>query len=1581
MRLVFRSHRSHRSRRAGAIALATLLACIAGCLLASAPALAEFSRPYISQITSAPTGPNGVQVPFGALGGLTVDPLSGNVYVGFEAGSFAYEFDSSDEFIEQLTGLSSGNLAFNDGNGRLEGSSGIANSEGNFVAVDNSTSPADKARGDVYIESESKVETRYNYEPRGFVHRVEGSGGPVPFTCKENGKTPEYINEAGELTGKPGETWGEHANLKAFGGIAVDSGGATVASAGDIYVALHNVPGGTPVIQSHVDEFTPEGCFVREFTEAMVPEKIPNGEGVFVSGISGVAVDPSDGDVLIEALDSYGNAAIDEFSESGEFLGKVTGISKTDQFLGEAGEAFGDGGISVNAEGDFYVNVGEFTGEYIAVPGGGMAPVRKWVVDRFGKGAFYPRVVTGAVSGARPGTVTLNGVVDGENRGLEVCRFEYVSEAVFKANDVNALQTLTLSGASGGGFSLSLDGQSTAAQGTGDLVGPAEGTGETIAGVNDITGLNTTSGTFLPGDQISGEGIPAGTTVLSVHAGTVVLSSDATATSGAPVALKASSDEVTGLDTTSGSFVEGQEVSGPGIPAGTTIVALNRVAGTLTLSSEITAEGSDVALFSALPYDPSAAQVSGALEGLPAIGSHNVLVTGAAGGPFTIEFKGGRAHTDIPQLSPDSSGLTPFGASATVVSTREGGDGWAHLAGAPACAPEASKIAKEGNQPVNAEIKGLSAGTVYDYRLDAGTSLDEHGATLAGDTESFAAPAKPLVEDVSVDDVSSSWVDFHGVLDPLGEDTTYHFEYLSEAAFAADGNSFVGSDPAASIPIPAADIGSGDTGVSVNVQAGGLSASTAYEFRLVASNGEGTTDSATGVFSTSPAAVAGLPDGRSYEMLTPPNKEDAEDMFGGPQNGPGDERETEGLGGAANYDLGYSSEDGEHFLLLTSSAFGPFPASGEDLYVFSRGVDGWSFQSAASPSLGVQSIASMVYGPAGFSALGLNDDVEEGGVSIGSSPEAKLVGPAGGPYTNIHSSKGGASTEATIVGGSADLSHVALESADHELASSEQERKADSKQDLGTEALYEWSSAEGLRLVNLNPTGELLKCGAVLGIAGRTDANAEGGTHSAVSGDGSKVFFTAPDPYAVSAGSGCWNGGTGNPPQLYMREDGKQTVEVSAPEEGVKEAPANKANPAEPAIFVGASSDGSKVFFLTRTELTKEAEALGLHDVELYEYNSDPGEGEASLVRVSRGESGAPAGVEDVPALSSDGSAVYFAASGELVHHVGGGGGLYRYDTLTHTVSYIAPAPAYPAPLRHGSGVATGTWYAGVLGTGGSEQPYAGLDVRADYYATANGEFFVFDSSQNLTGYDSAGKPEIYRYHYEPESPSGGSIVCVSCNPDGATPVYGATFTRSAMYADNPGGTAPRPISEDGQYVFFDTQESLLPADTNGKVDVYEWHEDPTSHEGTISLITTGQDTDDSFFLDSSPDGKNVFFGTHSQLVPADQDTQGNLYDARIEGGFPTPLDAGPCEGDACQNPSPAPVYQTPTSLSFSGAGDVSNETAPSTSKVTKKTAAGKCKKPKHLSHGKCVKPKQKAKKAKKATRASRAGNERRAGR
>ena len=126
--------------------------------------------------------------------------------------------------------------------------------------------------------------------------------------------------------------------------------------------------------------------------------------------------------------------------------------------------------------------------------------------------------------------------------------------------------------------------------------------------------------------------------------------------------------------------------------------------------------------------------------------------------------------------------------------------------------------------------------------------------------------------------------------------------------------------------------------------------------------------------------------------------------------------------------------------------------------------------------------------------------------------------------------------------------------------------------------------------------------------------------------------------------------------------------------------------------------------------------------------------------------------------------------------------------------------------------------------------------------------------------------------------------------------------------------------------------------------------------------MSTGQATSNDYFLDSSPDGKNVFFGTHSKLVPADQDEEGDLYDARIDGGFPAPsaralAKATPAHALAAP-PDPIPALLAAPSA-------VNLATAPPPTKTVTKTV--KCKqgfvKRKVKTKTECVK-KAKAKKA-----------------
>jgi NHL repeat-containing protein len=69
----------------------------------------------------------------------------------------------------------------------------------------------------------------------------------------------------------------------------------------------------------------------------------------------------------------------------------------------------------------------------------------------------------------------------------------------------------------------------------------------------------------------------------------------------------------------------------------------------------------------------SAAEVQAALEALSAIGAGNVSVSGSAGGPWDVEFKGIFAQNDVPQLIGDKTDLTGEPKSVAVATTTFGG--------------------------------------------------------------------------------------------------------------------------------------------------------------------------------------------------------------------------------------------------------------------------------------------------------------------------------------------------------------------------------------------------------------------------------------------------------------------------------------------------------------------------------------------------------------------------------------------------------------------------------------------------------------------------------------------------------------------------------------------------------------------------------------------------------------------------------------------------------------------------------------------------------------------------------------------
>ncbi|HEX8688834.1 MAG TPA: hypothetical protein VF729_01165, partial [Solirubrobacterales bacterium] len=138
----------------------------------------------------------------------------------------------------------------------------------------------------------------------------------------------------------------------------------------------------------------------------------------------------------------------------------------------------------------------------------------------------------------------------------------------------------------------------------------------------------------------------------------------------------------------------------------------------------------------------------------------------------------------------------------------------------------------------------------------------------------------------------------------------------------------------------------------------------------------------------------------------------------------------------------------------------------------------------------------------------------------------------------------------------------------------------------------------------------------------------------------------------------------------------------------------------------------------------------------------------------------------------------------------------------------------------------------------------------------------------------------------------------------------------------------------DGGRLFFNSYEGLVPNDTNGATDVYQW-EAPGSgsctkesyayqaaNGGCIHLISSGESPADSEFRNASADGRDVYFITESSLLPQDPGLI-DLYDARVGGGFSQPTERAACEGEACQGSPPPPLDPTPASTSYRGPGNL----------------------------------------------------------
>jgi hypothetical protein len=475
---------------------------------------------------------------------------------------------------------------------------------------------------------------------------------------------------------------------------------------------------------------------------------------------------------------------------------------------------------------------------------------------------------------------------------------------------------------------------------------------------------------------------------------------------------------------------------------------------------------------------------------------------------------------------------------------------------------------------------------------------------------------------------------------------------------------------------------------------------------------------------------------------------------------------------------------------------------------------------------------------------------------------------------------------------------------------------------------YEWSDGQlrYLAYVPADPSTDIT-CGgggpvcvpASWSIPGRGLGSFGGVTRpvNVISADGSRVFFTVPDPFTRSG-------------RIYMRTAGTTTDELTASERtdcagdptcGGNGRPDPAPESFQSASFLAATSDGLRIFFSTQTALTDEdpTQGAGLYMYDASKPASDPHN--LTLINVDREpgtvfdrnlgrdvDTDTSNSVQGVVATSADGSYVYFVTTGQLVAGqplLIGDIGLYVWHD--GTIRYIGRVN--PGDL------------ADLMTTGGNyqfDQPQSRVtpDGRILLFSVHDGSGFSLRYDHGSCTSSGNGCRELYVYDADT-----ARLECASCKPDGTTASTDASTGLRIPSAASTSWHINHALSDDGTRAYFSTAESLLPQDTNGKSDVYQY-DVPT---GQLHLITSGTEPSDAYFMDAGADGRDVFFTTRERLVGWDTDTSYDMYDARVGGGFPEPTPAPPgCAGAACQGPPPAaPAVPQGGSDSFDGNGDL----------------------------------------------------------
>ena len=680
-----------------------------------------------------------------------------------------------------------------------------------------------------------------------------------------------------------------------------------------------------------------------------------------------------------------------------------------------------------------------------------------------------------------------------------------------------------------------------------------------------------------------------------------------------------------------------------------------------------------------------------------------------------------------------------------------------------------------------------------------------------------------------------------------------------------------------------------------------------------------------------------LPDCRAYEQVSPVEKDGADAVTLQPLF-------------PAQSSACESEEPCAIVYMNVASAFGG--AAGNELpnaYESMRGAIGWQTTALTPPTLqppanGPPKVSYAFSADLSQAVLRvplqrLTQDAPEGVYNLyhreadGGYSLVTALPPAEAPRTGCGSCFA-AEDVPVFAGASSDFRHIIFETNDSLLAGAPGE---------GVDNLYE-AIGEQVRFVGMLPDGRVASEGSTAGAGIDPIEGTAGELDHAISQGGSRVLFEAKadgsEPDAQQVGR----------TQLYDRLEGSSTIEVSAPSPGAQPSSCETGEricAPERAQFWGASADGSVILFTSRAALTKESftgkEAISSVEEEeekqeeleeergereqgtgrqrkqpgddLYLYDVDTRTLADLTVDAETGEDPNGADVLGVVGSSEDGSYVYFVAEGHLAAGARSGEpNLYVW----HGTAEGSGTIRFIATLQGG------------VGQSGDALDWSEHPGKSQAYVTPDGRHLAFMSVKPLTGYDNedqvAGEPghEVFDHEVFEYSAETGAVVCASCDPSGARPVGSAFIGAKLTERVSTPFHQPRSLSDDGSRLFFTSPDPLVAGLSGGSAKVFKYE------DGSVQLISGMGSNGNDVFLDASASGDDVFFATREQLVSNDDDEQADVYDARVDGGFPAPPAQVPnCQGSACMGvPNPAPLLAAPLSATFTGSGNLASPRA-----------------------------------------------------